>query len=307
MDFSKLSQKQKTSEGEYHIVKPGITLSIFYSESIETLGTYIADILEDYVNFIVPNKLETYYASNGTWKQLSGKIFTYTLKALRSLPEEATEFYEFHFGQLPEGSVGAYAAHLKASSLANEKDEPLETNWLLLEFPEDFLNQVSSHEFVQFVLRTANRRKYNSGISGYAFKQPFFTFEYEASIAIARMAMRYIGFDLNNDFIRYEMKDHIYNVSWLNLFGEEIVSALGGVENIKQQLPRTMEIIETSSGILIQIAKFPIIGDVNRKVSDLEPLKQIAAITKTIRVEEADCLNIDDDDSFAERWLSRFD
>ncbi len=56
--------------------------------------------------------------------------------------------------------------------------------------------------FIEFVRKVALLCDFDSGYCGYAFKHLHMTFRREAFKAIGRMALRYIGFDIANNFIR---------------------------------------------------------------------------------------------------------
>ncbi len=66
-----------------------------------------------------------------------------------------------------------------------------------------------------------------------------------------------------------------------------------------------MSVLEVGSGVMIRAADAPIFGDVNYGAKDAAVLKDLAAMTRELRI-SIDNLGPDDPE-FAERWLSRFD
>ena len=66
-----------------------------------------------------------------------------------------------------------------------------------------------------------------------------------------------------------------------------------------------MSVLELGSGVMIRATAAPIFGDVNRGAKDAAVLRDLAAVTRQLRV-SIDNLGPDDPE-FAERWLSRFD
>ena len=302
MNFDQLVARVTKGGIEYTIVRPGISLCLWYAEPAETLAPTIANILEEYIRFVPPQSLQTYYAQSGTWKRLNSRILNSTLEKLRFV--SPGENAEFHFGQEPVRNVGKFGAHFEGTPL---DDEILvhEDNPLYLEFPEDVLEWTNIERFYEFVHKVASMRQFDSGYCGYAFKHLFMSHLAESFEAISHMAMRYIGFDISSDVARFSARGRVCNVSWLSLFGQQIVEALGGADLVRQALPSSMNITEVGSGLLVRAAEKPIVGDVNRGAKDVAPLRRLAKLTKHLRVQEE---NLGPDDpTFAERWLSRFD
>jgi TseV toxin immunity protein TsiV len=303
MDFDKLNRKIKLRSGEYTFVSPGISICLFYAEPIQTLGPFIAEIFESYISFIPPNSLQAYLASDGAWKGISTRVINSILKRLRSIPPDY-EFFEFHVTQGAPGNVGEHGVHFVGSHLADD-DEPLETNILLLEFPIDLLNSVPVDNFIEFVIKVAKIREFDSGIAGCAFKHLLLTLRSEAFEAICQMAMRYLGFDISYDMARLSNKGQIYNLSWLTLLGPQIITRLGGKEAIRNALPPMMQVMDSNGGIIIRASELPIIGDVNRGALDIEPLSHLAQLTGKARMSSEEFLIGGPD--FGEKWLTRFD
>jgi len=303
MDFEMLVRKKATRSAEWVIVRPGISLCLFYAEPLASLATHIAGILEAYLSFVPPNSIQTYLATDGNWKTLSKGTLTSTLKALRSM-KRTSEFWEVHFGQEPAGNVGSYGAHFVGSNLANAV-WPLETNLLLLEFPHDFLQQVRSEDFLKFVQNVGSICPFDSGLTGYAFKHLLRTFRRETFEAISQMAMRYIGFDISYDLIRERSRGSVYNVSWLTLLGSHLLERAGGGDAIRKSLPKGASLLDVGSGVLIRAAELPPVGDVNRGADDIEPLRALAKLTQKVRVKVENLGS--HDPHFAQRWLNRFE
>jgi hypothetical protein len=302
MDLAQLTRRVVESGTEYTIVRPGITLCLLYANPAMTIGPAIADILEEYIKFIPNNALQTYLSADGTWKKSTKRTFNSTLGKLRATGPG--EYAEFHFGQEPLANVGKYGAHFKASPLDDDA-VPLEDCILYLEFPATLSEFADVDAFIAFVNKIALLCDFDSGYCGYAFKHLHMTFRREAFKAIGKMAMRYIGFDICNDFIRDNARGRVCNLAWLTLFGNQITAQLGGVSEIRKHLPDIVNVLKVGSGVMIRANEAPIVGDVNRGAKDVIALRRLSEITRHLRV-ETDNLGPDDPD-FAERWLGRFD
>jgi TseV toxin immunity protein TsiV len=302
VDFSKLVQTLKDDGEEYFLVRPGISMMLFYSIPVGGLGKTIAAVVKEYLAFIAPAAPDKISTPSGNYKRLTAKTIDATMTSLLKL-DSGDDFFEFHFGPDEDGG-SEYAVHFYGTSLDDE-DMPNRTNLLMLEFPPNFFDRRSPEEFVDFVAKSADRNKFHSGIAGYAFQHPLTVLREESIEAIAKLALRYRGFDTSYDDVRDDLKGHIHNVSWLNLLGAPMIKALGGVDRLRKQLPKGASILELKHGALVRVAELPIVGDVNKRAPDLKPLQEFARIVKPLRL-ETDYLG-SDDDLFATRWLTRLD
>jgi hypothetical protein len=302
VDFSKLVRTLKDEGDELFLVRPGISVMLFYDTPVGELGKAIVAVVKDYLAFIAPQVPEKVSTPSGNHKRLTAKNLESTLKSVAAL-DPGDDFFEFHFGPDQEGG-SEYAVHFYGTSL-DDKDFPNRTNLLMLEFPPDFLKTKTPGEFVEFVQGIADRKKFQSGIAGYAFQHALTVLREESIEEIAKLAMRYQGFDTSYDDVRDEIKGRVHNVSWLTLLGTAMVKKLGGVEQLRKALPKTGSLVELKYGVLLRAAELPIVGDVNRPGPDLKPLKDVARIVRPLRL-ETDYLG-SDDDLFAEKWLKRLD
>ena len=301
MDLSTLEVKARAFDTEFIIVRPGISLDLYSEVPLSDLGPAVADILDQYFAFIPPKSLETYYASNGTYKKLTPRVIGTTLKTLRAIPK-GYEFYEFHFGQGPEGGVGRYATHFIGTWLADKKRYPLETNLLTLEFPADQLDRAPAEDFLGFLDRALAIFPYVSGNVGFAFQHPQ-TFSSEARAAIGRLMPRFLGFDPSYPNCRDNMSGHSPSAHWINLIGPTLVDKLGGSEAIRATLPAAVEVRPAGPGLLIRGATQPPVGDVNRGAKDIEFLPDVARTLRPVRFEISGFqVNVD-----PKAWLGRFD
>lgn len=302
MSLEQITRSAVMGDTEYTFVRPGITLCMLYAKSAQALGSAIAGILEDYIDFVPEGALQTYLSASGSWKTATNRTFAATYKQLRSAGPD--EYSEFHFGQAPPRNVGKFGAHFYAAPLA-DTSYPRETSILYLEFPVDVEEFSGREEFLGFVRKVAAKCEFDSGFCGYAFKHLQMSLRGEAFEEIAKMAMRYIGLDVSNDFIRLQARGRVANISWLTLLGEQIATGLGGAAQLRQQLPEVKDVQEVAKGVMIVASEAPILGDVNRGAADVAPLRKLAQITRPMRI-EMDNMGPDDPD-FADRWLGRFD
>lgn len=300
--WSSLVRENRLQSGSYVMIRPGLTLRLSYPEPIQKLGPYVAEVIQQYLEFIRPESLHTYLASNGTWKSLSPATLKRNLTELRAVPKKY-EFVEYHYGHGQPAHVGQYGLHFTGSNLAGDT-WPLEENLLLLEFPHDFIEQRSPEPLVEFAAKVASGHPFGSGSLGYSFRHLHLTHTSQAYEEIARMAPRFIGFDIDSERARLYSRGRLYNVSWVTLLGVALVERLGGVDGIRAALPAPLQVGLIDTGVLVRAAERPIIGDVNQGAEDAAPLRALAALTRGVRV---DAPSLGPTGDFAERWLSRFD
>ncbi|ESY00350.1 type VI immunity family protein [Mesorhizobium sp. LNJC405B00] len=302
MNLDQLNHVVTMRSGDYLAVRPGLSICLFYAEPASEISADVARILEAYMDFIKPNYLNSYLATDGAWKSAKSKVFSSTLENLRRVKKG--NFAEFHFGQEPNSNVGEFGAHYKAGPL-NDPFFDRSTNVLHLEFPLYYAEEPQAARLASFVEQLIRFRMPDSGYCGYAFKHLFMTFTDQAFAFIASKAMRFVGFDVPEDAVRLWARGHVYNVSWITLLGPNIMRKLGGSDGLRRALAASLKVTEINGGLLIQSSEKPVAGDVNRGMKDIEPMVQLATVTKPARIEVANVgPSIPD---FAERWLSRFD
>jgi hypothetical protein len=302
MDLDQLIRRTEIGGAEFTILRPGITLCLFYAQPAATLAPVVADLVEEYRRFIPAGALQSYYSPAGTWKKANERAMRAVLDELRAA--RSGDYAEVHLAQEPLRSVGDYGMHFHASPL-DDLNYPREVSVFYLEFPADLSTFTNKPDFIDFVRRVALATPFDSGYCGYAFKQLQVSFRREAFKEIAKLAMRFVGFDVGNDLVRFEARGRVCNVSWLTLFGADITAKLGGTDAIYRALPNVSAITPLDGGVLVQAADEPIVGDVNRGAADTAPLRALAALTRDLRL---DVPNLGPDDAdFAPRWLGRFD
>jgi hypothetical protein len=302
MQNSDLAFVVDTADGEYMIVRPGFSICFIYADTADEIGLDVARILEEYLEFIPDGALQTYLSDSGSWKKATHRTFNSVFANLLDVGEG--NYSEFHFGQEPAGNVGDYGAHFKAGPLDDELFDK-EANILHLEFPMEFAALPAAERLAEFFARIVRIRAPDSGYCGYAFKHLFMTFANEALEFIARKAMRYTGFDVPEDAVRFWARGRVYNVSWLTVLGPGILAKLGGKDKLRQQGASELAMFDVGEALVMRAAELPIVGDVNRGAADVKGLRKLAEITKPVRI-ELEMLGPSELD-LATRWPNRFD
>jgi hypothetical protein len=105
---------------------------------------------------------------------------------------------------------------------------------------------------------------FQSGHAGFALECS--TYEPETSESHAWAAsMRHWGLDIPrpvDDSIAVGA-DGVKGVGWLTALDAETLKAVGGLAKVRKALPRQVEVIELTKGVVIQAGSEPAVGDVN--------------------------------------------
>jgi hypothetical protein len=232
------------------------------------------------------------------YKKLSPQVLRRTFKWLQE-PRRDAEFYEFHFGQGPEGGVGSYAAHFKGSDLRDAQED----NLLVLEFPFDFLETVSSDRFVQFVRAVAETIPFESGNAGYAFQHPQ-TFSSKTPDAINAMLPRYLGFEPSYYESRTDMRGHCPSVNWINFLDSRLTDKVGGLQRVRKVLPGSVAVEPIKGGTMIRATGLPFVGDVSQGAKDIGHAPDVARLLREVRYSTT---GFGTPDFAPGPWLARFD
>jgi len=284
------------------LVRPALTINLFYPQPVGQLGPYVAEVLERYINFVPSDSLTSYIAEDGTIRKLSSGVIKRSIKNLRAIPLDA-ELDEYHFGQGEDGAVGQYAFSFIGDSLRDTQHFPHKTNWLYMQFPVEFLQSVTAERFIGFVTDISRPVPFSSGVAGHGFA---YTVngpnEAKAMRAITQMAMRLLAFDINYSRMREYVLDRIYTVSWLNLWGQQIVTSLGGSDAVKATLAE-LEVIDLGHGLLVRASEVPLLGDANRGAKDIVSLTTLDALTRRLRPQTNKLGS--ENETFAPKWMAR--
>lgn len=293
-------------EGEKSLlVRPGICIFFYFDVPLLKLAPHIADALEAYLKFIPPETLRTYYASDGYYKTLTPAKLKNDIKRLKNMPRDY-EAYEMEYSQGNDGAVGTHAFYFQGY-LLDDKDMPRESNLLRIEFPYDILDMVGLDQFVDFLSQMANLVPFQSGNAGFAFKRSQQD-EEESMEEIKKLLPRYLGFDWSDKDALDEMRGCTPTPHWVSFLNLKLTKKLGGINNVKKELPE-VDIRKLQKGLLIRAAKWPPIGDKNRKTKDIGLIPNVANFLRPTRYHPEEVYEEDDDLEYFDfmAWLARFD
>lgn len=282
------------------VALPTISICIYFSKLAHEIARPIAEAVEAYREFVGRDKLNQYSANNGDWRALTGKKLEKDMSKLRDFPSDVLGFiFEYNSDEVV-GRPGPYGVYIFVRDEWLES-APLLTNFVRLDFDINFLAPDNVGAFVGWYGKLLEHLPFHSSHAGYAYKRLNYLKD-KASTGVDRKISRYYGFDPGYEPLRYEMLGRTGNPQWLNAIDETLIEKLGGVARISKALPAS-KVTKLKSGLLIQGAPVPPLGDVNRHAPDIGSIPEIARLFKPLRTSVPAFGGPVD----AQEWLARFD
>lgn len=284
---------------EYLLIRPGITLTGYLDTPLAKTCAAAADLIDLYFSVVPRTVMRSYYSNNGYYRKISDRQFKKDMAALRRLPDDY-KGYRLEYSEGESGQAGTHAIFIKA--LERDEDSPNESSVVRLEFPEDIVTTWGEALFLEFVAQAFQLLPFTSGHVGLAFKRSQ-VMEDEALEVIERLAPRYIGFDLSDDWLSTNMRGYTMPAHWISVLGPELSARLGGADGL-ERLAEGAEIRKLSNGTWLRGARLPPAGDVNRGTGDIGLLPKVARALRPTRCPDPEC-SFDEFD--IDEWFARFD
>lgn len=193
-----------------------------------------------------------------------------------------------------------------------EEEEPVGA--LKINMPADWLAR-DPGGFLNKVLHYVDDLDFESGHAGYGVNwNPRGDGAIEAQAAMSQIAARYRGIDLFDlDVTLVSMLKTkpagIKCVNWLTLIGDELVSLLGGAEQLGALVREPCRIYPLRHGVLLQAGQQPSLGKRNRQ-DDMQSYHAIGRLLSRFRFKDHRPIFGSPNDPERDetgRWLARFD
>jgi hypothetical protein len=286
----------------YVVVRPGLALAMYYGRPLHDIAPSIERMVQSYLDVIPKGSITALGGTQG-WGAFTSARLQRQLKQLQSKAIDYTNI-DLGSGSLL-ASEGPYGWHLDGGNLSNVEIRPNNANVCLHEFPHDEIERVGQEHIVDWVVSVAEIAPFDTGQFGYSFNQLQRTWTTEADEFVGRIAMRFRGFDILDPDLAREARGLVPNCSWLNLLGDEVAEKLGGEGAIRSRVSPAITVRRIRGGLLLIAGDRPPIGDTNRRALDLGPVKEVARLTKPIRVAKRVLFYGSDD--FRHAWVNRLD
>jgi hypothetical protein len=283
------------------IARPALSLFLYSNKSVHDLGSFAADTVELYLEYVGTEVLKTYVGNNGELRDLTVRRLSRDFRQLRTFPKTLGASW-IEYDSDPDGWVGEYGVLLYATDFSRYDHERESDNLLRLDFPPDYWRQRGLEAFIDFVVRISNTFPIESGNAGYSFKRTTGT-KGVATGQINRLLPRYLGFDPCYQNVQYSMRGRTFGAHWINLMDDRLSTALGGFNAIAERLSEA-DVRQIDHGIFVRGSKVPPIGDSNRRAPDIGWLPEVSRVLKPTRVGLTRMGNREFD---ARQWLARFD
>jgi hypothetical protein len=280
------------------IVRPGLGLALYYRERAQQMVSTVRALLDDYFA-IIPAGAITQRCGNA-WGKFTPAALTRDLNRLAA-HDDAYVNIELGSGDVLE-SEGPYGWHLNGGNLGLDESDPTwpdNTNMVIAEFPLDDLDRIGADALEEWVVSQVGLAPVESAQFGYSFNQLQRSYTSDADDFVEARALRWHGLDILEPDLARLARGHLPNVNWLTVLGDALVARLGGASALGAALPSGIRLRTIRGGVLLRCAARPPVGDMNRDASDLEPLRAIAAATRTLRPQPRR--------TFYQQWVNRFD
>ncbi|OJH42370.1 type VI immunity family protein [Cystobacter ferrugineus] len=286
----------------YVVVRPGLSLAMYYGKPLHEMVDAVERVVRTYLQFI-PEGAITALCGTNAWGAFSTSRLQRQIKKLHS---RSVDYTNIDLGSGPLlASEGPYGWHLNGGNLSSVDIRPNNSNVCIHEFPPEELNRVGVQQMVDWVVSIAEQHPFETGQFGYAFNQLQRTWTSQADEFVGGVAMRFLGFDILDPALAREARGLVPNCSWLNLLGDGVVERLGGEQAIRHALSSAVQVRRISGGLLLRAGELPPIGDVNRRAPDLGPVREVARLTRPLRVTKR--VLFYGTEEFRNAWVHRFD
>ena len=245
---------------------PCFSIIIQYDVPLWQNSKAIAEIINKYVNFIPDNVLNTTLSARGTYKKFTQNAFNRGQKKLIEIyPNEKRCHEKIYCGNLenPYDVAGYFFAELSARIGDPENYSPSDknnNNQLILGFPISYINNLGLSALEDFYKSILTECEVNSSYVGYYLAKGCslqgITWK---DIDPLKVSDKYDYFmlDVTNG---WDDRNKISQISWLNYYGKSITKTLGGINSLKESLPKNTEVEQFLDGVLIKTSETPLYG-----------------------------------------------
>ncbi|MER9300049.1 DUF3396 domain-containing protein [Mesorhizobium sp. M0621] len=298
-DFSKLTQTLIKRGVREESVRPVMMLSLYSEVSLHKLGPSAATALRSYFD-LIPNKtLRSAQLDNGDAGKLSPQRIARDLRHLDN-PSKDEDIIGLLYSSAELGPPGDFGINFIVEDIT-DPDFINTSNLLRFEFPVSLAG--SPEQMVQTALRLTEGVPFSVGTCGFGFSH--WHGDRFAVDQVYRLLPRYLGFDHSSKTPREWIKGQTPSPNWLTFVHSALWEELGGMQALETHAPDA-KVSKLKHGFVVQAAKAPPIGDVNRGGTDLGALPGVARFLKPKRT-RIPFLRGAQVELDVSAWLSRFD
>jgi hypothetical protein len=285
-------------------------VSIYTDRTLSEVPDRVLSVYEKFLTRCSPDRLRFYATENmRRHKPTTKAVFRMLPTWLQSgAPPREYIHIEMKDGEqyqdAPTHKLDVYGLEPKSSLFGRGR-----ANVLSMAFPITW-SQEQPDEFRDFVIELASEFPFVSGSAGFAFEVSRYDSEQSQTYAWTK-SMRHPGIDISRpalDAIAVGF-DALKSVGWLTLLSEVLLTAVGGRNRVRRELPKDVTIVDVPSGVILQAGAQPGMGDTNRK--DLLPLYRevYRVVAPLVELAASRAPSFDIEEDYKEKtaqWYRRF-
>lgn len=309
-DLDKFTRTALRDGQPCNAVTPGLAIVLYTDAELSTATAAAADVLEAYLAFVPSGSIAATFAF-GDDEYSDGLVAFDQRRRLQLVhdlrngpPMVDDDGWDFVLMGSLDGQASGHGVRFRGTTVPDPEDFPNETSMLRLELPWNLLDTVDVDTVVGFVHDVARAFPFCTGHAGLSFVNTV-VFEPQARAEIAKLQPRLLGFDCAYDWMYVYMGGHVAPAHWIQLLDPRGIEGLGGREALATALP-DCRLTDLPNGLAIRAAKFPPVGDVNRKAPDLGRLPALAKALAPLAYDEPGEVGLGDE-SRGQAYLERFD
>ena len=254
---------EKTSDDGDTLVAVGLGMSIFVDVPWTAAAETALRSLETW-RAIGNEKELKYYATENMSKHRKLSPTTWTMPATwlkEGAPPREVVCLELKGGGTLE-SASALFYEIYGLEASNEERTDFDASAVTLSFDD----AVGLAQFEGAFVDLCSTPSLVSALAGYQMHCSRYD-EEEAQTHAWKMGMRYCGIDITRaqDDSMSIGRDGLKGIGWLTAIGETIVADLGGRAKLKKTLPKGVEMVELSAGVMFRIGSAPSLADRNKQ------------------------------------------
>lgn len=308
-DLASLKRIRIYDDEEVVVLRAGLAIVMYSTADLGEVTNSAADILDAYLEFASDTALSAIF-SGGDDEYGAGFVpfdsarRSRLLHDLRSGPTLVDEDgYDFVLSGTQDGQAGHHGFRFRGTTVPDPDDFPDETSLIRLEFPWKTLDSLDVEEFVSFVQKVGELYPLSTGHAGFSFINTV-AYESVARLEIPKLVPRFLGFDCAYDWMYMYMRGKVAPTHWLQLLDFSTVDRLGGRDTLGEELSEA-RLYELKNGLMIRGAKYPPVGDVNRRALDLGQLPRISRVLAPLCYDDPSELGLGEVE-VGEGYLDRF-